>query len=263
VLLGLPGIVIVGYGVARALAPDAARATIDTASIIGVELYSVVTCAIAAKLFDRGDYLRLAWATQAASFALLVVAYALEIWAGPTAYVLVRVVLTFGANATGVLGVVWFARAYRIAGLELPGSAWGRRAGVLVAAIVALVIGTPSFVAAVKQVAGGDVDGLRAAFSSLGDVGTFVLIAPLLMTALALRGGVLAWPWALFSAGTFAWLLFDTPDAIVLTFYGGEAPGWITSGGELFRIAACILQGTAAVAQIQLIRMSVADDARP
>jgi hypothetical protein len=45
--------------------------------------------------------------------------------------------------------------------------------------------------------------------SSLGDIAAITLIGPVLVTAIAMRGGLLVWPWTILTTSCVAWLCFD------------------------------------------------------
>src|SRR5262249_37552888 len=123
-------------------------------------------------------------------------------------------ILTFVANTGQVTGVVMLARAWRVAGIDLPGS---RRTQVLVyVAAFALSLtaaGTPipGYVQAVVK--GQVTENMMWLASSLGDIVSFSLIAPVLLTALALRGGLLSWPWAFLTTSLLSWLCVDAINA--------------------------------------------------
>src|SRR5262249_59047068 len=55
----------------------------------------------------------------------------------------------------------------------------------------------------------GDLSRAAGVFSALGDMVSLWLIAPLLLTALALRGGLFGWPFALLTTSYVAWLGYD------------------------------------------------------
>ncbi|HEX5226003.1 MAG TPA: hypothetical protein VFW29_12820, partial [Solirubrobacteraceae bacterium] len=112
------------------------------------------------------------------------------------------------ANASSVFGTWLLARAWTVSGLEEApaGPRWALRgAGI---AVSLLVTGWPLWVDASKLFA-GDLRAIPWVGSDLGDTLSFALVAPVLQTALALRGGALLWPWALLTAGGFCWILYD------------------------------------------------------
>jgi hypothetical protein len=83
------------------------------------------------------------------------------------------------------------------------------------------------------------------------------LIAPLLLTALALRGGLIGWPWALLTTSYVAWLLYDA-----VLVYGpslGADPATVRLASEVCRALGCTYGFSAGLAQ----RAVVDDMLRP
>jgi hypothetical protein len=112
------------------------------------------------------------------------------------------------ANASSVVGAWLLARAWTVSGLEEApaGPRWALRgAGV---AVSLAATGWPLWVDASKMFA-GDLAAIPWVGSDLGDTLSFALVAPVLQTAIALRGGALLWPWALLTGGGFCWILYD------------------------------------------------------
>jgi hypothetical protein len=60
-----------------------------------------------------------------------------------------------------------------------------------------------------QSLAGGEWGQLVLLVSAVVDILAVCLIAPLLLTAMALRGGLVGWPWALVTASLVCWLLYD------------------------------------------------------
>ena len=75
---------------------------------------------------------------------------------------------------------------------------------------------------------------------------SFSLIAPFLLTALALRGGSLGWTWGLLTASLVGWLLFDAATAYAPAVIG---PVHAHTLSEIFRLFACTLALGAGIAQ--------------
>jgi hypothetical protein len=113
---------------------------------------------------------------------------------------------------------------------------------VVVAAIaVALLIAGLPFALGARELIHGKLSGAVAMFSSLGDMVALVLIAPILLTALALRGGQVAWVWTFWTLALLSWLLFDAQDTVSFFLYGPDTsnPDWLLAGVEPFRMLAC------------------------
>jgi hypothetical protein len=131
-----------------------------------------------------------------------------------------KAVLVTVANIAGV-GAYWLmARSLRAAGLEYFGSRAKKIGVVLFAVALAAALCLRPFMDGIAEARAGQlhIDSLV----SIGcDMLTFILVAPLLLTAYSLRGGRLAWTFACLTAGTFGWMLnqasqdlFSSTDAI-------------------------------------------------
>jgi hypothetical protein len=88
------------------------------------------------------------------------------------------------------------------------------RGGVIVlvtlgVAVVALAVAGPVAWRHLQTILAGDWGNLVMLVSAVVDILALCLIAPLLMTTLALRGGIVSWPWGLVTASLFCWLLYD------------------------------------------------------
>ncbi len=206
----------------------------------------------AAFAFERGDYLRRAWFLIGGCMALLLVRDAtlaplgLEAM-GASRLELLRGLLVVAANVSQVVGTWILAGAWKVAHLQLPGSRGRRQAVVAGVGLLAFVIAGPAVVTNLQRVFAGDVSALTGAASGLGDVISLWLIAPLLLTALALRGGLFVWPWALITTSMFAWMLYDALPALgPMLGLGAEAT---RTASELFRALGCMFGLTAGLAQ--------------
>ncbi len=162
-----------------------------------------------------------------------------------------RGLLVVAANASQVWGTWLLARAWKVAALTLPASPSSQR--LLTAAVVVVVVGVtgPGMLHNVARIQGGELAALAGLASGAGDAVALMLIAPLLLTALALRGGLFGWPFALLTASYLAWLLYDAALAL------GPAAGLDVAGArslsELFRALGCLLGFSAGLAQRMLV----------
>jgi len=211
----------------------------------------------AAISFDRGDYLRRAWLLIGACMALLLlrdltivpgVAAAL----GASYVVAVRGLLVVAANASQVVGTWLLARAWQRASLALPGShasQWGVRIGAIA---LAVAFAGPGVVSGLGRFAEGDWAALAGAASALGDMISLCLIAPLLLTALALRGGLFGWPFWLLTTSYVAWLLYDA--VLVLGPAAGLTTAGVLTASEAFRGLGSTLGASAGFAQREVVR---------
>jgi hypothetical protein len=133
-----------------------------------------------------------------------------------------------------------------VAGFELAGSPAVRRAVKAVAIAVALMAGGYRIYTSGQHLMHGQLTALVDFVSTVSDILSFALIAPFLLTAIALRGGTLSWIWTLMTASLMCWLLFDATDV-----YGPFAlsPAKVKAGCECFRLLACTLGMSAGLAQ--------------
>jgi hypothetical protein len=83
--------------------------------------------------------------------------------------------------------------------------------------------------------------------SAILDAASISLIAPVMLTALALRGSDIAWPWALLTASSFGWLCYDAVFSISSVLHANGDP--FRALGESFHALACVGAGAAGIAQ--------------
>jgi hypothetical protein len=227
------------------------RAGLYRAELAIVEGLGFWGCLAAALIFEGGDYMRRAWLLEMSCFGLIFVGdltLTTGVFSNRPWTALANGVLTLTANAGAMGGTFMLARATRVAGIEMPGSANARHGVQVLALAVALVAAGPAAVISARQVLAGDQTGLMYFASCLGDIFCFSLIAPLLLTTVAMRGGLLAWPWGFMTASGLAWLIFDgvqTLSPIVLGISAEEARPVL----EVARCLACTCAFSAGLAQ--------------
>jgi hypothetical protein len=207
---------------------------------------------VAAFAFSRGDYLRRAWLFVAFGYLPLVLKDLLPgggpwLEATSATWGAARALLAVLGNALSVVGLWYLARTSRVAGLEPPGSPLARRALLLAGAFVALALVMPGMRSDLHDVHANDISSLSNVAGDVGDVISFMLIAPVLLTAIALRGGRLVWPWILLTLGNVGWLVFDGPAALA-ALTGGMTPV-LRAVAEGARTAACLYYAGAGLAQ--------------
>jgi hypothetical protein len=83
--------------------------------------------------------------------------------------------------------------------------------------------------------------------SDLGDTICLALVAPVLLTALAMRGGTLRWPWGLLTVSGIAWIAYDAASGAVELFHVEQARWLIVT--EALRGLACAFFFSAGMAQ--------------
>jgi hypothetical protein len=211
-LAWMPVVIVGAFLVAWLVAPPTARETLLVVEVESCKGLELLGFAAAALVFEPGEYLRRAWLLVGACtlmlFARDVFALAAHPAPGDPAAFVVQGIFAVGGNGCLVAGTWMLARTWRVAGLgddEAPG---GRAlfAGAVVAAV--LVTGWP-VVKDVRALTGGDVFAVVPLASDLADAAVVVLLAPLASMALALRGGLLRWPWAFLVASSVLWMVFD------------------------------------------------------
>lgn len=216
---------------------------------------------VAALAFERGDYLRMAWLLNAVAYALLLAADASGVHTIAhrlTSHQLdaAQGLVTLLANAAAVVGTWMLARAWNVAGLEEDEASRARgRLLCAVGAGVALAITGWPLVRDAQALLSGDVDASIAIASDLGDAACLALVAPVMQTALAMRGGVLRWPWGLLAASLLAWLVYDVSSSVVDAQSAGG--GWLVAS-EALRALACAYGFAAGLAQRRAVTADAA-----
>jgi hypothetical protein len=249
-----PAAFAAAFLVAGLLAGSAAGAVMRTENEAG-KVLSMLGCFAAALAFERGDYLRRAWVLTGACLLLLLVRDATII---PTVEASVngrsleptRWMLIVAANASSVAGSALLARAWSVAGL----STAGRRAWLVVAGVVVSLAATGwPLVLDLQRLRAGHFEAIPFLASDLGDTISLALVAPVLETALALRGGALLWPWALLTAGGLCWILYDAAWGIsgLLHLDGSVRVRLVV---EAFRGLACAFIACAGIAQRRVVQ---------
>jgi hypothetical protein len=250
VLIAVPLVSATVLALAMAMSgPD--RAGLYRAELAIVEALGFWGCLAAALIFDGGDYLRRAWLLEMSCYGLIFVGdltLTTGVFSGKPWTALANGVLTLTANAGAMGGTFLLARTARVAGIEMPGSDVTRRGVQALALAFALLAAGPAAIISARHVFEGDHSGLMYFASCLGDIFCFSLIAPLLLTTVAMRGGLLAWPWGFMTASGLAWLTYDavqTLSPIVLGISVEDARPLL----EVARCVACTCAFSAGLAQ--------------
>lgn len=206
----------------------------------------------AALKFEPDAYPRRAWFLIGSCMALLLLRdlTLLPSFAGALderRLALLRGGLVALGNLAQVVGVWLLARSWKVADLSLPGSGRQRALVTAAAVLLAAVFAGPSVVTNAGRLQAGDPTAVTAVASALGDVLSLCLIAPLLLTALALRGGLIGWTWSLLTTSYVCWLLYDG-----VQVYGpglGLDPWSARLASEAFRALGCTYGLCAGLAQ--------------
>lgn len=155
------------------------------------------------------------------------------------------------ANLAGIGAYLLMARSLSAAGLEYYGSPAKKAIVTMLALAVAIALCYSAIVYALSSIRTNPA----AVVSPAADVITFVLVAPLLLTTFALRGGQLFWIFAFLTTGTMGWMVNQGAKAIV-TFAGGGDEA--TRIGRILGFAmACFLIAAAAFTQWLAARRAV------
>ena len=221
---------------------------------------ALIGCLAAAFSFSRGEYLQRAWLFMGGCmFFLLLRDFTMlpAIEAALPSIDLIRGILVVLANVSVVIGIYKLSRAWRVAGLELPGTRGQRWAGLLIAILLAAGLGGPAVVNNFIELAGGDASALTGIAMALGDMISLILIAPVLFTALALRGGLFGWPWWLLTASLISWLLYD--GVLEMGPYLGAGERTVRTVSEMFRALACMFEFSAGLAQLYIVKRTKED----
>ncbi|MGH7298556.1 MAG: hypothetical protein ACRELB_26690 [Polyangiaceae bacterium] len=206
-LAALPVVLVVLALLGYFLAPPAAQPRVLTGAVEAAKILAIAGCTLAALAFEGGDYLRRAWLLLAACTSLLLARDVVALFGGAAA---LQGALALGGNGCSVAGTWMLARAWTVAGLDDGEDSSAGRMVILAGAagLAVLVTGAP-LVGDVAALLRGEVFAFVPLASDVADAVVLVLLAPLLQTTLALRGGVLRWPWAMLTCNNLLWLVFD------------------------------------------------------
>lgn len=226
---------------------------------IGVDVSKVLALggmAAAALAFDRGDYLRRGWGAWAFAYVCFLGRDAMLLARDHVSVVVfegTRGALVTAGNACVVLGAWTLARVWGVAGLEHPGSRSARRAILALAIVAVLLFAGPTLVLDARDFVRTSGVRFESVASDIGDMLSLPLIAPVALTALALQGGTLRWPWQLLTTSLVTWLLYDAvyiaPDYVPL-------PAGTRDASEVLHVLASMCAFAAGLAQ----RKTVLDD---
>jgi hypothetical protein len=240
--------------VTAGLAPADLRWPILDAMIRASKVIGLFGCLVGAISVRRHQHLFRGWSLLAAMYALLVTRDAvihrnLVVDAATTAGRWIETAVVVPANVLGVLGFWMMSRAWYVGGIVLPGTQATRRLVRAAAAAMAVSITLPAIWVYAPDLPTGSPMAIMGVGDAIADAIAISLIAPVLLTALALRGAAIAWPWALLTASAFGWLCYDATFSFSISAAldtNGEA---FRALGEAFRALACVGAGMAGIAQ--------------
>ena len=259
-LIAIPVLIAIAFLGLQSLFPEGhSRQVFFTVEIMTVKVLASIGCFVAASRYRRREYMGIAWQVIGVDYLLL---FTKDILFGKVVHLpgidpdtaeSVRVGFVIAANIGGSIGCIMLARVWHVAGIALPGS---RRLQY-----VAMVAGVAFAVAIVGWGTWNDLHNVRntgskeamvAVASNLGDIVSFSAIAPILLTAIAMRGGALAWPWALVTLSNIGWLLYDMSWSFERQFALSEHTLRLVA--EFFRAQGCAMALSAGLAQRWAIR---------
>jgi hypothetical protein len=257
-LIAIPVVIGAAYLFLQSLFPDdPSRRLFFAIEIMLVKLLAAAGCFVAASRYRRREYMGIAWQVIAMDYFLLFVKDLLFGRAvhlpgiDPDTAESLRVGFVTLANIGGSIGCIMLARVWHVAGIALPGSRRLQFAAMVVGVAIAIAIvgwGTWQDLHNLRN----DKEAMVAVASNLGDIVSFSAIAPILLTAIAMRGGALAWPWALVTLSNICWLLYDMSWSFERQWALSEYNLRIIA--EFFRAQGCAMALSAGLAQRWAIR---------
>jgi hypothetical protein len=150
-------------------------------------------------------------------------------------------------NVAIVIGTFMIARAFTRAGLDFEASRSKTIIATAISLLLALALCHDSILFNFQAMIAGEATA-GAMVSPLADVITFALVAPLFLTAFALRGGQQFWIFAFLTTGTIGWMLNQGWD-IVGPAIGFTSDPSIRTGRIAGFVIACVFIAAAAFTQ--------------
>lgn len=205
---------------------------------------------VTAAKFSHGDRLLKSWLFLGLGYSLSAVRHATRL-AGyfDSSIVLpdaVSNVLVIAQNVAIALALLLFVLAWRATGLTAPISRGAQMASTIAGIAVAVIVGGYPLVKALTSAEPNPV----LLISTAGDIVGLSLIVPLMLSALAMRGGLLMHTWVYLAASEMAWLLYDVWWALEPRV----APNVSTAILEAMRLVAVLFAFIATVAQRRAMR---------
>ncbi|HWE27910.1 MAG TPA: hypothetical protein VHB97_07900 [Polyangia bacterium] len=258
-LIAIPVVVAIAYLALQAFFVDEpARRIFFTVEVMTMKLLAAAGCFVAASRYRRREYMGIAWQVIGIDYFLLFVK---DLLFGrvihlpgidPDTAESVRVGFVIIANVGGSIGCIMLARVWHVAGIALPGSRRIQYAAMVIGVAFAVAIVGWGTWQDLHNLHNGNKEAMVAIGSNLGDIVSFSAIAPILLTAIAMRGGALAWPWALVTLSNVGWLLYDMSWSFERQWALSEHMLRIIA--EFWRAQACAMALSAGLAQRWAIR---------
>ena len=268
-IIAIPIVVAVGYLILQALfVEDHTRRLFFVSEIATMKMLGAAGCFVAASRYRRSEYMGVAWYLIGVDYFLL---FSKDLLFGrvvhlpnldPELAATLRAVFVIIANVTASMGAIMLARVWHVAGIALPGSRRIQYTAMFFGVTIAVgIVGWGTWRDIGHLVHTGDKEAIVAIASNIGDIISFSAIAPILLTAIAMRGGALAWPWALVTLSNVGWLLYDMTWSFERQWALSEHTLRIIA--EFFRAQGCAMALTAGLAQRWAIRSASRDHQPP
>jgi hypothetical protein len=259
ILIAIPVITgLVYVAVQSFFVEEQARRLFFVTEIAFMKLFGAAGCFVAASRYRRREYIGIAWYLIGLDYFLLFVK---DLLFGrvihlpnldPDLASTLRIIFVIVGNAGSAIGCIMLARVWHVAGIALPGSRRIQYAAIVIGIGLAIAIVGWGTWQDFGHLRNGDKEAYVAVASNLGDIVSFSAIAPILLTAIAMRGGALAWPWALVTLSNVGWLLYDLSWSFERQWALSEHTLRIIA--EFWRGQGCILAFSAGLAQRWAIR---------
>lgn len=221
---------------------------------IAVNVLALLGATAAAAMFKTGDRLRRAWSLVAWSYVPFIASdlffpALVPSLIGNDASNVIRGLVVAAGNVLFVVSLWMLANTWQAVGLPFRGPMWVKRLVVVGAIGVTILLVAPSIVSGLRDTLSGDFhtwEVMLSMVSGAGDLIALSLVAPMLLTALSLRGGLLSWPWIFLTCILVSWLGFDAVHSWAPAELSAvDRRGWY----EFFRVTACIYGAAAGLAQ--------------
>lgn len=191
------------------------------------------------------EYLGRAWTLFFTGYSLLAIGEVLRRTISD-AHIPTQLAL-IGANVALVAAYIVTARSFRAAGLDFGASRTRTWVATGLSLAIALALCLDPILTAWSRLVQG-IGQPSYLVSPVADVITFALVAPLLLSAFALRGGQQFWVYALLTTGTIGWMV-NQAAAGTLALLGVTDTSTIRAGRMLGFATACFFIAAAAIAQ--------------
>jgi hypothetical protein len=228
------------------LMPEATASLFYRAALVTAALLTAISALMTSSAFEKGQKLFAAWSALGIGYALAAIRHSMRLWTlllggGITNRAVLDTLLVL-QNVLVALALWWFVRAWQTSGLAAPVSRRVQFTWIFLGIAVAIVVGGYPLIQGF-QTAGTDTVLL---VSTAGDMIGIALIVPLVMPALAMRGGLLMHTWLALAASEVFWLLYDV--WVGTKGMMGLTPSMATGVEQILRIIAVMFAFVATVA---------------